>query len=1052
MNTVSKVLVSIIGVLVIGFVGILLYIYWPAITGTVNGNKYYTAEEVQEAYDKGYNDGNTSEKELNEKLDYYKSLVDDYYTEVDTLNGEINVLNVDIANKQEQIERLETQKSELIAQVENLTQIKNNNETTISGLNTQIDTLQKQIADLSTSDDDKSKEIARLTEQVNNLQSLSNQLQKTNELNVETINSLNNQIKSLNTQISEMTYLMNNSSAIVSSLNAKIAELENSVAYYEQYIASLESGEQVVATFEFNGSVYNIQIVNKNDIVTVTAPTSTEYVIFNFWTVNGEQVDLSTFKITTNTKFVADVTLKFDAKFIVDNTEYDSQIVVENGYATLPANPVKEGYEFDGWIISGEKIVDVNSYKITQNTTFTAKFTQIHTVTYMYENDIIGTEQVRNGNSAEGIEVENTPYKEFNGWTFNDTLINISTYKITSSIVLKANIIYKYDVTFIVDDEEFETMTVAQNNYASISSTPTKRGYEFVGWSLNNADIVNVYSIKITSNTTFYAMFNRIYAFEAVEYKDLVQLTGQYVWNDGENVYYSYQDEQFVLDKETNTWSKKEWKGLESFAGSYIWTDGTNVYYSYNSNNYVLNKQTSVWTRKTWSGLTKINANYIWTDGTKIYHTEQGNHYILDVETSTWTRKNWSGVGDPYYAYDIWFAGNNVYCENILGDYYKFDKTNDKWVEITMVEPSSYFSLLDIWCDNENAYYKNYVFDVETNTWVNNGWTGLTSVDGDYMWLDENDNMYYSNDNTHYSFDKSSKTWSLINWKGISGFDTTYIWSTDANTYYSYGSLQYKLNKETLTWKKKNWNIESVSKSNIWSDGENFYLSSATQQYVLNAETDEWIEQVWNGLSDFSGSDIYIVNDDIYCLKNVINTQTFGYDLHPYKLDKNSKTWIEIDSNNILSFSLAEVFGGFWFWDDGNNLYVSSTEKQLVLNNETQTWETKTWNGLTDVVASQIWKFHDKIYYSNSYVLDKNSSTWIEINMSNISNFNVKNIWTDNEYTYYSSGYEQYRLNANTNIWEAMVWEGIDSFNGENVWTDGTNIYISDGVNQYKML
>lgn len=65
MNTVSKVLVSIIGVLVIGFVGILLYIYWPAITGTVNGNKYYTAEEVQEAYDKGYNDSNTSEKELN---------------------------------------------------------------------------------------------------------------------------------------------------------------------------------------------------------------------------------------------------------------------------------------------------------------------------------------------------------------------------------------------------------------------------------------------------------------------------------------------------------------------------------------------------------------------------------------------------------------------------------------------------------------------------------------------------------------------------------------------------------------------------------------------------------------------------------------------------------------------------------------------------------------------------------------------------------------------------------------------------------------------------
>ena len=208
MNSLSRILVSIIGVLVIGFVGILLYIYWPAITGTVNGSKYYTAEDVQEAYDEGYNDGNTSEKELNEKLAYYKSLVDDYYTEVVTLNGEINILNVDIANKKEQIQRLEEQKSELIAQVENLTTIKNDNEITISGLNNQIDTLQSQIADLSKSEIDKSKEIARLTEQVNNLQSLSSQLQKTNELNVETINSLNNQIKSLNAQISEMNYLI----------------------------------------------------------------------------------------------------------------------------------------------------------------------------------------------------------------------------------------------------------------------------------------------------------------------------------------------------------------------------------------------------------------------------------------------------------------------------------------------------------------------------------------------------------------------------------------------------------------------------------------------------------------------------------------------------------------------------------------------------------------------------------------------------------------------------------------------------------------------------
>ena len=1007
MNSLSRILVSIIGVLVIGFVGILLYIYWPAITGTVNGSKYYTAEDVQEAYDKGYNDGNTSEKELNEKLAYYKSLVDDYYTEVDTLNGEINILNVDIANKKEQIQRLEEQKSELIAQVENLTTIKNDNETTISGLNNQIETLQSQIADLSKSETDKSKEIARLTEQVNNLQSLSSQLQKTNELNVETINSLNNQIKSLNTQISEMNYLINNSGSIVSSLNAKIAELEKSVAYYEEYIASMESGEQVVATFELNGSVYNIQIVNKNDIVTVTTPTSTDYVIFNYWTVNGEKVDLSTFKVTTNTKFVANVTLKFDAIFKVGFEEYDKQIIVENGFATLPEAPTKDGYEFDGWVISGEKIVDVSSYKITQHTTFIAKFTQIHTVTYMYEEDILGTEEVRNGEYAKGIEVEDTTYKTFNGWTFNDTLIDISTYKITSSIVLKASIIYKYDVTFMVDDEEFETMIVAQNNYASISSTPTKRGYEFVGWSLNNVDIVNLYSIKITSNTTFYAMFNRIYAFEAVEYKDLVQLTGQYVWDDGENVYYSYQDEQFVLDKQTNSWSKKEWKGLESFAGSFIWTDGTNVYYSYNSNNYVLNKQTSVWTRKTWSGLTKINANNIWTDGTNIYHTENGTHYILAPSTSTWKRKSWSGIGDPYNTYDMWFAGENVYCETIIGDYYKFDKANDKWVEITVTSSSSSggsSSYSGHWTDGTNAYVgSTTVYNIETNTWEPMTWNGIEGFSGQSVWFDENGNLYSSNGYTHYSFDKSSNTWSIIEWKGISSFDTTYIWSTDTNTYYSNGSLQYVLDKKTMTWNKKQWNgLTSINGSYVWTfEGKTYYMASK-DYYVLNEETSTWSLLHSNGTAVMSSS-IWTDGTNIYY--SLLGT---------YQLDKESMTWTQLSD-----YSTNIIFGNC-IWSDGENLYYSSNEE-----------------------------FFSTIL--GQYVFDKETNTWVETTWEQLGDYSGRNVWTDGERIYYSLGYEQYVLNTEIRTWEAMVWEGIESFDGEDVWTDGIDIYISNGIQQYKM-
>jgi hypothetical protein len=42
-----------------------------------------------------------------------------------------------------------------------------------------------------------------------------------------------------------------------------------------------------------------------------------------------------------------------------------------------------------------------------------------------------------------------------------------------------------------------------------------------------------------------------------------------------------------------HTWSTKTWTGFTSFQGNYIWTDGENIYYSNNTDQYVLDKSTS---------------------------------------------------------------------------------------------------------------------------------------------------------------------------------------------------------------------------------------------------------------------------------------------------------------------------------------------------------------------------------------------------------------------------------------------------------------------------
>ena len=504
----KSLIVSLILIVCFAGIGIGLYCAWPAITGTITDSKYYTSEDLQDAYDKGYDDAFKNKDELTQQVDYYKELTDTYYISILDYQAQIKDYETLTENNQNTISTLEQNKTELQSQVDNLTTIKNNNEEIISDLQVEVSNLENQVKILTNSDSGKAEEIAELNKQITSLNKLISQLQNTNTLNVNTIASLNSQIESLNSQISNMTLQNQNANSQITALNNKISELQESINYYEQYIASLENGEQVVATFEFDGSVYNIQIVNKNSIVTVTTPTSTDYVIFNFWTVNGEQVDLSSYQITTNTKFVADVTYKYDVVFKVDNADYDSQVVIENGYATLPEEPTKTGYEFDGWSLNGVDVVEnISSTAVTQNVTYQAVFTKLHTVTFMYEEEVKSTQQVRNGEYATDVEVENTNYKVFNGWKLNGSFVDIESYKINADTVFVADVTYKYDVVFKVDNADYDSQIVVESGYATLPEEPTKNGYSFVGWSLDNSSVIDVTNNVILENTTYYALF-----------------------------------------------------------------------------------------------------------------------------------------------------------------------------------------------------------------------------------------------------------------------------------------------------------------------------------------------------------------------------------------------------------------------------------------------------------------------------------------------------------------------------------------------------------------
>ena len=244
---------------------------------------------------------------------------------------------------------------------------------------------------------------------------------------------------------------------------------------------------------------------------------------------------------------------------------------------------------------------------------------------------------------------------------------------------------------------------------------------------------------------------------ETKTWTGLTNFSGEYIWSDGTNIYYSKDSTQYVLNRLTSTWSAKTWSGLTSFRGDSVWSDGTNIYYSNGSAQYVLNKSTSTWSTKTWTGLTSFNGNKIWTDGDNIYYSDSSTHRVLDKSTSTWSAKTWSGLSN-ILGYLIWSDGDNIYSSD--GS-------------------------------------RQYVLDKSTSTWSTKTWTGLTNFSGDYIWSDGT-NIYYSNGSAQYVLNKCTSTWTKSNWGNKCPYLGVNIWTDGIYMYDSDGSTQRVLSKTSV--------------------------------------------------------------------------------------------------------------------------------------------------------------------------------------------------------------------------------------------------------------
>lgn len=280
------------------------------------------------------------------------------------------------------------------------------------------------------------------------------------------------------------------------------------------------TASKVTATMQFSigelkSENYTLSTTNKAYTYTLDSQTS-GIVEININQTTSKSLYIKEIKMTYSDSVMYNVSFFDGTK---EYTEYAKK-VEENGKLIRPTDPEKEGYVFAGWYVDPELSKEYNfDASITADLKLYAKFeeaaaVETQTVTFMKDSKTTyDASVVKKGNTV-GVPAEpiNDGYS-FAGW-YTDVKCTTAydfNLPVNTDITLYAKWLAKYTVSFDTDcGSTVETQTVVTGDKATIpTSTPTKKGYNFVGWYTDNTyttefDFENTI---ITDNTTIYAKF-----------------------------------------------------------------------------------------------------------------------------------------------------------------------------------------------------------------------------------------------------------------------------------------------------------------------------------------------------------------------------------------------------------------------------------------------------------------------------------------------------------------------------------------------------------------
>lgn len=261
---------------------------------------------------------------------------------------------------------------------------------------------------------------------------------------------------------------------------------------------------EVTVAFEENGGdqIQDLSVVQKT---TMTSPTATRSgYTFSGWYEDAELTTLFDFDtlIVRNITLYAKWTINsYSLTFVLGNSDDDVVIAGDyNSTFTYPEDPERTGYDFKGWYLDEERTEEFTSNRIpSENTTVYASW-QIKEYTVNFYTD----------SSTTPIYTEEVPYNEA---VKNPPAIPVVTgmdgawTEDISSITSDLDVYLEYtkqvyEITFKdYEGTVYDTLSVEYGDLITPPSTPSRVGYDFIGYYNAVLDInVDLSTYTVTSN------------------------------------------------------------------------------------------------------------------------------------------------------------------------------------------------------------------------------------------------------------------------------------------------------------------------------------------------------------------------------------------------------------------------------------------------------------------------------------------------------------------------------------------------------------------------